>query len=100
MNQEMAETLVRTGPGAPMGKLMRRYWVPVLLSSEVAEPDGPPVRAQILDEKLIALRNTEGKIGLVDEFCSHRGASLYFGRNEENGIPFGQKIRTVEKTVS
>src|SRR6266496_3437518 len=65
---------------------MRRYWVPVLLSSEVAEPDGPPVRAQILDEKLIALRNTEGKIGLVDEFCSHRGASLYFGRNEENGI--------------
>src|SRR5262245_56341517 len=87
MNKEMAETLVRTGPGTPMGNLARRYWVPVLLASEVAEPDGPPVRAQILGEKLIAFRNSEGKIGLVDEFCSHRGASLHFGRNEENGMP-------------
>src|SRR5437667_3942818 len=86
MKKEMAETLVRAGPGTPMGNLMRRYWVPILLSSEVAEPDGPPVRAQILSEKLLAFRNTEGKVGLVDEFCSHRGASLYFGRNEENGI--------------
>jgi phthalate 4,5-dioxygenase oxygenase subunit len=86
MNKEMAETLVRTGPGTPMGNLMRRYWVPILLSREVAAPDGPPVRAQILGEKLIAFRNSDGKVGLVDEFCSHRGASLYFGRNEENGI--------------
>jgi len=86
MNKDMAETLVRTGPGTAMGTLMRRYWVSVLLSNEVAEPDGPPVRAQILGEKLLAFRNTEGKVGLVDEFCSHRGASLYFGRNEENGI--------------
>src|SRR5262249_44070115 len=86
MNQEMAETLVRTGPGTAMGNLMRRYWVPVLLSSEIAEPDGPPVRAQILGEQLLAFRNTQGKVGLIDEFCSHRGASLYFGRNEENGI--------------
>jgi phthalate 4,5-dioxygenase oxygenase subunit len=86
MNKEMAETLVRTGPDTPMGSLMRRYWVPILLASEIAKPDGPPVRAQILGEKLIAFRNSEGKVGLVDEFCSHRGASLYFGRNEENGI--------------
>ena len=86
MNKEMAETLVRTGPGTPMGNLMRRYWVPILLSSEVAESDGPPVRARILGEKLLAFRNSDGKVGLVDEFCSHRGASLYFGRNEENGI--------------
>jgi phthalate 4,5-dioxygenase len=86
MNKEMAETLVRTGPGTPMGNLMRRYWVPILLSHEVAAPDGPPVRAQVLGEKLIAFRNSDGKVGLVDEFCSHRGASLYFGRNEENGI--------------
>src|SRR5258708_21806739 len=85
-NKEMAETLVRTGPGTPMGNLMRRYWVPILLASEVAEPDGPPVRAQVLGEKLLAFRNSDGKVGLVDEFCSHRGASLYFGRNEENGI--------------
>ena len=81
MKKEMAETLVRTGPCTPRGDLMRRYWVPILLSSEVAEPDGPPVRAQILGEKLLAFRNSDGKLGLVDEFCSHRGASLYFGRN-------------------
>ena len=86
MNKEMAETLVRTGPGTRMGNLMRRYWVPILLSKEVAEPDGPQVRVQILGEKLLAFRDTEGKVGLIDEFCSHRGASLYFGRNEENGI--------------
>jgi len=61
MNKEMAETLVRTGPGTPMGNLTRRYWVPVLLSSEVAEPDGPPVRAQILGEKLIAFRNSRAR---------------------------------------
>src|SRR5256714_1488940 len=86
MNREMAETLVRTGPGTPMGNLMRRYWVPILMSSEIAEPDGPQVRVQILGEKLLAFRDTEGKPGLIDEFCSHRGASLFFGRNEENGI--------------
>ena len=86
MNAEMAETLTRTGPGTPMGNLMRRYWVPVMLSSEIAEPDGPQVRVQILGEKLLAFRDTEGRAGLIDEFCSHRGVSLFFGRNEENGI--------------
>ena len=86
MNKEMSETLTRTGPGTPMGNLMRRYWVPSLSSSEISEPDGPQVRVQILGEKLLAFRDTEGRPGLIDEFCSHRGASLYFGRNEENGI--------------
>lgn len=86
MNKEMSETLVRTGPGTPMGNLMRRYWVPVLQSSEIAEPDGAQVRVQILGEKLLAFRDTEGHAGLISEFCSHRGASLYFGRNEEGGI--------------
>src|SRR5262245_4221681 len=86
MNKEMAETLVRSGPGTRMGNLMRRYWVPILLASEIAEPDGPQVRVQILGEKLLAFRDSDGKVGLIDEFCSHRGASLYFGRNEENGI--------------
>jgi phenylpropionate dioxygenase-like ring-hydroxylating dioxygenase large terminal subunit len=86
MNKEMSETLVRTGPGTPMGNLMRRYWVPVLLSREIAEPDGPQVRVQILGEKLLAFRDSDGEVGLIEEFCSHRGASLYFGRNEENGI--------------
>jgi len=86
MNKEMSEILVRTGPGTKMGNLMRRYWVPVLLSSEIAEADGPQVRVQILGEKLLAFRDSEGRPGLIDEFCSHRGVSLYFGRNEENGI--------------
>ena len=83
---EMMKTLVRTGPDTPTGKLLRRYWVPVLLSSEIAEPDGPQVRVQILGEKLLAFRDSEGRPGLISEFCSHRGVSLYFGRNEDNGI--------------
>lgn len=86
MNKAMSETLTRVGPGTPMGNLMRRYWVPALLSSEIAEPDGPQVRVQLLGEKLLAFRNSDGRACLIDEFCSHRGVSLYFGRNEENGI--------------
>ncbi len=86
MNKEMAETLIRTGPGTAMGNLMRRYWVPVLQSSEIAEPDGPQVRVQIMGEKLLAFRDTQGRVGLIDEFCSHRGVSLFYGRNEECGI--------------
>lgn len=86
MNKEMSETLTRTGPGTAMGNLMRRYWVPILSSNEIQEPDGPQVRVQILGEKLLAFRDTEGRPGLISEFCSHRGVSLYFGRNEENGI--------------
>jgi phthalate 4,5-dioxygenase len=86
MNKDMSETLTRVGPGTPMGQLMRRYWVPALMSSEIAEPDGPQVRVQLLGEKLLAFRNTDGRACMIDEFCSHRGVSLYFGRNEENGI--------------
>lgn len=86
MNKETAEMLTRTGPGTPMGSLLRRYWVPILLAEEVAEPDCPPVRVQIMGEKLLAFRNTSGEVGLIDEFCSHRGVSLYFGRNEEDGL--------------
>ena len=86
MDRETSELLVRVGPGTAMGRLMRRYWVPVLLSSEIAEPDGPPVRVKILGEKLLAFRDTQGRAGLVDEFCAHRGASLFLGRNEEGGI--------------
>lgn len=82
----MSETLVRTGPGTEMGNLLRRYWAPVLLCREIAEPDCPPVRVRILGEKLLAFRDSQGRPALIDEFCSHRGASLYLGRNEENGI--------------
>ena len=86
MNKEMAEVLVRVGPDTPMGKLMRRYWVPVLSSWEIPEPDCPQVRVKILGETLLAFRDTDGKPGLIDEHCAHRGASLFFGRNEDNGI--------------
>ena len=86
MNKEMAETLVRVGPGTPMGTLLRRYWVPVLLQSEIAERDCAPVRVKILGEKLLAFRDSEGRPALVGEFCAHRGASLFLGRNEEGGI--------------
>lgn len=82
----MSETLTRVGPGTRMGNLMRRYWVPALASSEIPQADGPQVRVQLLGEKLLAFRNTDGKACLISEFCSHRGVSLYFGRNEENGI--------------
>lgn len=83
---DMMKTLVRTGKDTPAGNLLRRYWIPVLLSREIAEPDGPQVRVQILGEKLLAFRDSEGRPGLISEFCSHRGASLYFGRNEEGGL--------------
>jgi phthalate 4,5-dioxygenase len=86
MANEMMKTLVQTGRGTPTGNLLRRYWVPVMLNSEIGEPDGPQVRVQIMGEKLLAFRDTQGRPGLISEFCSHRGVSLYFGRNEENGI--------------
>jgi phenylpropionate dioxygenase-like ring-hydroxylating dioxygenase large terminal subunit len=69
-----------------MGKVMRRYWVPVMLSSEISEADGPQVRVKILGERLLAFRDSQGRPGLINEFCAHRGASLFFGRNEESGI--------------
>jgi phenylpropionate dioxygenase-like ring-hydroxylating dioxygenase large terminal subunit len=69
-----------------MGKLMRRYWVPALLASEIPEPDCPPVRVRVLGEKLLAFRDSEGRPGVINEFCAHRGVSLFFGRNEECGI--------------
>jgi phenylpropionate dioxygenase-like ring-hydroxylating dioxygenase large terminal subunit len=84
--KDMMKTLVRSGPGTATGNLLRRYWIPILLSSEIAEADGPQVRVQILSEKLLAFRDSEGRPGLISEFCSHRGVSLYFGRNEGNGI--------------
>ncbi len=86
MDKDTAEILIRTGPGTPMGKLMRRYWVPALLCSEVPQPDCPPVRVQLLGERLLAFRDSEGRPGLVDELCAHRGASLFLGRNEEGGV--------------
>lgn len=67
MNKEMSETLTRVGRGTPMGDLMRRYWVPALMTSEIAEADGPQVRVQLLGEKLLAFRNSDGRACLIDE---------------------------------
>jgi phenylpropionate dioxygenase-like ring-hydroxylating dioxygenase large terminal subunit len=86
MDKQTSETLVRTGPGTKMGEVMRRYWVPAVLVSEISEPDCPPVRVKLLGEKLLAFRDSDGNAAIISEFCSHRGVSLYFGRNEENGI--------------
>jgi phenylpropionate dioxygenase-like ring-hydroxylating dioxygenase large terminal subunit len=69
-----------------MGETMRRYWMPALLSWELPEPDCPPVRVKLLGEELVAFRTTDGRIGLIEEFCPHRRASLWLGRNEENGL--------------
>lgn len=80
-----SEDLVRVGPGTVMGGLMRQYWLPALMSSEV-EVDGPAVRLMLLGEKLIAFRDSSGKVGVTDHRCPHRGASLFLGRNEEGGI--------------
>ncbi len=86
ITREQNELLTRTGPAAPMGRLFRRYWLPILLSEELPAPDCPPVRATVLSERLIAFRDSDGRIGLVDEFCAHRRVSLWFGRNEEGGL--------------
>src|SRR6266571_7175690 len=84
--REQNDFLARTGSSTPMGNLIRRYWIPALLSSEIAAPDCPPVRVKLLGERLIALRDSQGRIGVMDEFCAHRGISLWFGRNEDNGL--------------
>ena len=72
LTKEENELLTRTGPGTPMGDLARRYWIPALLSWEIPEPDCPPVRVRLLGEELIAFRDTEGRIGLLEEHCPHR----------------------------
>src|ERR1700681_1639029 len=86
MKAEQNELLIRTGPGTPMGELFRRYWLPSLLAAQLPEPDCPQVRLQLLGERMVAFRDTDGRLGLMDEFCAHRGVSLFFGRNEERGI--------------
>jgi phthalate 4,5-dioxygenase oxygenase subunit len=80
------ELLTRVGPGTPMGNLMRQYWVPALLSSELPKPDCDPVRVMLLGEPLIAFRDSQGEVGLLADACPHRGASLFFGRNENCGL--------------
>jgi phthalate 4,5-dioxygenase oxygenase subunit len=79
------ELLTRIGPGTPMGALLRQYWIPVLFPEELSS-DGAPQRVRLLGEDLIAFRDSDGRPGLIQNNCPHRGASLFFGRNEESGL--------------
>src|SRR5437762_3703598 len=86
LRKEHSDLLTQTGPGTPMGRMFRSYWIPALLAEELPENDCPPVRVKLLSERLVAFRDTEGRYGLMDEFCAHRGVSLWFGRNEDCGL--------------
>ena len=85
LSREDNELLVRVGPDTAMGKLMRLYWIPFLLARDVPA-DGLPYRVRLLGEDLVSFRDTEGKVGLVDQACPHRGAPLIFARNEHGGL--------------
>lgn len=101
LSKEDNELLTRVSAGTPMGNLLRRFWLPALLSSEI-QPDSPPIRLRILGEDLVAFRDTEGKAGIVDAYCAHRRAPLFFARNEECGLrcPYhGWKFDTQGKCV-
>src|SRR5215216_4452693 len=86
LSVEENEMLTHVGRGTVMGDLLRQYWVPALMSTELPVPDGAPVRVRLLCEDLIAFRTTSGKVGLIQNACPHRAASFFFGRNEEEGI--------------
>ena len=86
LSKENNDLLTRTGPGTPMGTLMRSFWTPAMTAREIPPPDEPPRRLQLLGESLIVFRDSAGRIGVMEEHCPHRGASLFFGRNEDHGI--------------
>jgi phthalate 4,5-dioxygenase len=86
LSKEDNEFACRVGPGTPMGELFRRFWLPAMLPDELPKADCPPARLRLLGEDLVAFRDSNNKIGVVEAHCPHRGASLYFGRNEECGL--------------
>jgi phthalate 4,5-dioxygenase len=86
LKTEQNDLLTQTGPGTPMGRMFRTYWIPALLAEELPGNDCPPVRVKLLSERLLAFRDSNGRYGLIDEFCAHRGVSLWFGRNEDCGL--------------
>ena len=86
LRKEQNDLLTGTGPDTPMGRMFRSYWIPALLSGELPDCDCPPVRVKLLSERLVAFRDTTGRYGLIDEFCAHRGVSLWFGRTEACGL--------------
>ena len=86
LRKEVNDLLTQTDPDTPMGNMFRQYWIPALLARELDTNTCPPVRVKLLGERLIAFRDSKGRLGLIDEFCAHRGVSLWFGRNEEEGL--------------
>ena len=86
LSTEESALITKVGPGAPMGELARRFWVPIMLADELRAPDCDPVRVRILGEDLVAFKDSKGHIGLLEPWCQHRGADLFFGRNEEGGL--------------
>jgi phthalate 4,5-dioxygenase len=80
------ELLSQTGADTPMGQMLRRFWIPFAVSSELPEPDCDPIEVHIMSERLVAFKDTQGRYGLVEDFCPHRGAPLFYGRNEEGGL--------------
>lgn len=103
LTKEENKILVETGAGTPMGRLMRQHWTPVCLIEEVAEPDCDPLLVEALGERYVAFRDSEGRLGLLDELCPHRKASLVLGRNEDCGLRclyHGWKFDVTGKTVA
>ncbi len=86
LSQTDNDLLCRVGPGTLMGNFFRQYWIPAVRSDELPGPDCPPVRIKLLGEELISFRTTSGAVGVIQNACPHRGASLFFGRNEEEGL--------------
>lgn len=86
LNQQNNRLLTQTGPETPMGRLMRCFWIPAMTVAEIPAADEPPVRLQLLGEALVVFRDSHGRVGVLDQHCPHRGANLFFGRNEEGGI--------------
>ena len=86
LTPEDNDLLCRVEGDAAMGKIMRAHWMPALMSEEIAKPDGTPVKIRLLGEDLVAFRDSDGRVGILDEHCPHRRASLVYGRNEECGL--------------
>ena len=86
LSAENNNLITKVGPGTPMGETMRLYWIPIMMDFELPHADCDPVRVRILGEDLVAFRDSKGRIGVLPDACPHRRVSLYFGRNEEEGL--------------
>jgi phthalate 4,5-dioxygenase len=86
LSEDENRILTQVGPETPMGRLMRRFWLPICTTAQVAEPDGRPLRTSLLGESFVVFRDTAGRLGVIDEHCMHRGVSLALGRNEHGGL--------------